>query len=116
MGTIILSALVAHTGWHWMTERAGQLSEFGWPALDASFAASAMRWMMLILVFAGFVWLAHQLMRRRADRSAEKVSAQQGPEPEDAQAADSFSDQRKSKTGISRLFAKVLPAGRAEDL
>ena len=25
IGTIILSALVAHTGWHWMTERADRL-------------------------------------------------------------------------------------------
>jgi hydrogenase/urease accessory protein HupE len=28
MGTIILSAFVAHTGWHWMIERAGQLRLF----------------------------------------------------------------------------------------
>ena len=26
MGTIILSALVAHTGWHWMIDRAGPLA------------------------------------------------------------------------------------------
>ena len=33
MGTIILSALVAHTGWHWMTERADRLRQFTlrWP-------------------------------------------------------------------------------------
>src|SRR4029079_15347659 len=28
MGTIILSALVAHTGWHWMIERADRLRQF----------------------------------------------------------------------------------------
>ena len=28
MGTIILSALVAHTGWHWMLERAELLKKF----------------------------------------------------------------------------------------
>ena len=28
MGTIILSALVAHTGWHWMLERGDKLSQF----------------------------------------------------------------------------------------
>src|SRR2546430_3829830 len=28
MGTIILSALVAHTGWHWMTERWDRLRQF----------------------------------------------------------------------------------------
>ena len=33
MGTIILSALVAHTGWHWMIERANHLRQFRfyWP-------------------------------------------------------------------------------------
>ena len=35
MGTIILSALVAHTAWHWMTERGAQLLQFPWPAVDA---------------------------------------------------------------------------------
>lgn len=33
MGTIIVSALVAHTGWHWMIERADHLRQFriNWP-------------------------------------------------------------------------------------
>ncbi len=33
MGTIIVSALVAHTGWHWMIERANHLRQFRfyWP-------------------------------------------------------------------------------------
>jgi hypothetical protein len=33
MGTIIVSALVAHTGWHWMIERANHLRQFrfNWP-------------------------------------------------------------------------------------
>ena len=36
MGTIILSALVAHTAWHWMIERADRLRayRFEWPPLD----------------------------------------------------------------------------------
>src|SRR5579864_161030 len=46
MGTIILSALVAHTGWHWMTERADRLRQFSftWPAINAAFLAGAIRW------------------------------------------------------------------------
>src|SRR5260370_32821268 len=35
IGTIVLSALVAHTAWHWMLERGDRLSQFPWPALDA---------------------------------------------------------------------------------
>src|SRR6185503_8667790 len=39
VGTILLSALVAHTAWHWMTERASALREydFEWPAFDLAF-------------------------------------------------------------------------------
>ena len=51
MGTIILSAIVAHTGWHWMTERWATLSKFEWPAVTAAGVASALGW-----VLAGLVW------------------------------------------------------------
>ena len=46
MGTIILSALVAHTGWHWMLERGAILGRFQPPALDAAFLAGALRWLI----------------------------------------------------------------------
>ncbi|HZD03535.1 MAG TPA: HupE/UreJ family protein, partial [Longimicrobiales bacterium] len=61
MGTIILSALVAHTAWHWMTARGGQLLQydFRWPAMDPGLAAAAMRWAMLALVAAGAVWMLY---------------------------------------------------------
>ena len=54
LGTIILSALVTHAAWHWMTERAAVLRRFRfeWPVLDALFWASAMRWMMLAVIAA----------------------------------------------------------------
>lgn len=55
MGTIILSALVAHTAWHWMTARGGELLsyEFTLPAWNTALLASAMRWMMLLLIIVG---------------------------------------------------------------
>ena len=58
MGTIILSALVAHTGWHWMIDRGEQLRQFRfvWPALTAATLASMMHWLMAILILAGAVW------------------------------------------------------------
>ena len=43
-GTIVLSALIAHTAWHWMTERWGQLRQFPLPWPDAADLASAARW------------------------------------------------------------------------
>ena len=61
LGTILLSALVAHTSWHWMSERAAQLSQFpfqfGLPAFDLLLLASVMRWAMLLLIIAGLLWL-----------------------------------------------------------
>lgn len=57
IGTIILSAFVAHTGWHWMIERGDQLRQFGWPVLSAATLAAAMRWLMVIVVLAGGAWL-----------------------------------------------------------
>jgi hypothetical protein len=50
IGVIILSALIAHTGWHWMTERFADLRKFQLPVLDAAAAASLMRWAMAAIV------------------------------------------------------------------
>src|SRR5882672_1976095 len=51
MGTIILSALVAHTAWHWMTDRFDVLRQFPWPAITAVGMASGLRWLMAIVAF-----------------------------------------------------------------
>ncbi len=61
IGTILLSALIAHTAWHWMTDRASGLREyqFQWPALNAALLASLMRASMLILILVGTVWLLY---------------------------------------------------------
>ena len=72
IGTTVLSALVAHTSWHWMTERWEALRQFRfqWPVVDAAFLAGAMRWMMLLVVAAGLYWLVFGVMgaaKRRGD-------------------------------------------------
>jgi hypothetical protein len=56
IGIIILSALAAHTAWHWMTERFGRLRQFNGPAFDAALAAGALRWLIGIVAAAGVVW------------------------------------------------------------
>lgn len=70
VGAILLSALVAHTSWHWMSERAAQLSqfpfEFALPVLDLALLASAMRWTMLALIIAGLLWLMFTLFPQSA--------------------------------------------------
>lgn len=58
MGTILLSALVAHTGWHWMLDRGERLAQyrFGWPVLTAARLATAMHWLMAMLIVAALMW------------------------------------------------------------
>ena len=65
-GTILLSALVAHTAWHWMLERGAALGQYelAWPTLDAAFAAGLMRALMLSLVVVAAVWFLYRLYRR----------------------------------------------------
>ena len=46
----ILSALAAHTGWHWMAERADVLWKVQWPALDAAGLTVLARWVAGILL------------------------------------------------------------------
>ena len=58
-GVVVLSALVAHTGWHWTTERVASLRQFplAWPQWNAALAAGAMRWLLLLVIAAGVLWL-----------------------------------------------------------
>jgi hypothetical protein len=69
IGVIILSALVAHTGWHWMLDRGAVLAKFPFPTLDATFLASLMRGLMAALILTAFVWLASGLVRRLGCRT-----------------------------------------------
>jgi HupE / UreJ protein len=64
MGTIILSAIVAHTAWHWMIDRYQVLRQYQirWPGLEAAPLAKALRLLMLIVIAAGLVWLVFGLL------------------------------------------------------
>jgi len=58
MGVVVLSAVLAHTGWHWMLERGGGLVQYDFtaPVMNAAFAATALRWVMLGFIVVGAVW------------------------------------------------------------
>lgn len=64
IGVIILSVLIAHTGWHWMSERAEVLARFPWPQWNAAMLAGAMRWLMALLVLAGAMWAVNTALRK----------------------------------------------------
>ena len=55
---IVVSALVAHTSWHWMTERWMVFSayDFRWPATGAAAGTMAMRWLGLAAIVAAVGW------------------------------------------------------------
>ena len=71
VGTIVLSALVAHTGWHWMTDRWGVLRMYdSLPAFNLAFLANAVLWIVLLAIFVGLGWLAFTKLRDLLERGA----------------------------------------------
>ncbi len=61
---VVLSALVAHTGWHWTTERWAVLQQFAWPVMDAAAWATLMQWGMAAVALALAAWVADGAVRR----------------------------------------------------
>lgn len=68
LGIIVLSALVAHTAWHWMTARGAELLQYQltWPPTGLALLAITMRWVMLLLVVSGVAWLLSGWFQRWA--------------------------------------------------
>lgn len=66
-GVLILSALLAHTGWHWMLDRAEGLRGVQWPTLDARSAVTLARWAVLLLVLGGAVWVISRRFGRHPE-------------------------------------------------
>ena len=57
IGAILLSALVAHTGWHWATERGSALLEFPWPTLDTALLLTSVRMLIVMVAASALAWL-----------------------------------------------------------
>jgi hypothetical protein len=66
-GTVVLSIIVAHTAWHWMTERWDALNEFEGPAPDALFVT---RVLLALTGVALVAWLAKSFVSQRAGRAS----------------------------------------------
>jgi len=68
VGTLLLSLLAGHTAWHWLIERGERLAKFSWPAFDPGALASAIRWLMALLVVGGLAWVASEAIQRSRKR------------------------------------------------
>ena len=66
VGVIVLSALAAHTAWHWMSERWEALRQFPAPALDASVVAMGVRVLLGIVALLAVAWFTRRSRRRLA--------------------------------------------------
>ena len=66
MGTVILSAFVAHTAWHWMLDRWAVLEQYRveLPSPSLALVASAMRGLILLLVVVAAAWGMFELVGR----------------------------------------------------
>jgi hypothetical protein len=62
MGTILLSALVAHTAWHWALDRGNTLLGYRFPEWSMQDLASGIRLLMVIVAAGGLVWLLSSLL------------------------------------------------------
>jgi HupE / UreJ protein len=83
MGTILLSALVAHTAWHWMLDRIAILKqyEFQWPTFDRALVADVLRVLMAVLILSGVLRVLYLLYGRllRPARQPEPGAAGESP-------------------------------------
>ena len=64
-GTIVLSVLIGHVGWHWMSERFTIAQLSGWPVMDLQFLLLAVRWLLAITVIGGAAWFLAGVLRRK---------------------------------------------------
>jgi hypothetical protein len=83
-GGIVLSALIAHSAWHWMTERGRELAlhDIPAPSIGAVPAVSAIRAVMIALTVALCAWGATALAARLRQRNATAASTVMGSAPD----------------------------------
>jgi hypothetical protein len=79
IGIVIVSALVAHTAWHWMIDRGSGLGAYDWSALRPDTPAMVLRWLMAAVMVAGAIWL---LRGRRSTVAVDVEKARHEPQVE----------------------------------
>jgi len=64
VGSIILSALVAHQAWHWMEDRWDALSQFPMPSITPENIISTIPWLIALLAMSAALWLVSLIAKR----------------------------------------------------
>ena len=70
IGTILMSALIAHTAWHWAMDRGTTLLTYRFPEFTMAGAAAGLRLLMVIVAAAALVWLVSLWIGRPKDSDA----------------------------------------------
>jgi len=72
LGAIILSGVVAHTAWHWMTDRFSTFWQYDLtpPEFTPAVAAELLRYAMVLVALAGMLWGISVLTKGRGDAEA----------------------------------------------
>jgi hypothetical protein len=65
IGIIVLSAIVAHTSWHWMIDRVEVLWRMPWPPMTMAGFYHLTQWIFAVLLAVGAYILAAQRIERR---------------------------------------------------
>jgi len=78
IGSILLSALLAHSAWHWMLDRGNTLGEYQFqlPVFDGLFFAGLMRWGMMLIIIALILWGMYEIFRKFSLVGAGAVDSQ----------------------------------------
>jgi hypothetical protein len=72
IGTIVLSALIAHTAWHWTAERWETLKQYDWPSGAPVTPLTAVRWLIVLVGAAAVAWLIRTAVQHRRGAPAVK--------------------------------------------
>ena len=73
VGSIILSAIVAHQAWHWMEDRWDALSQFPMPSFTLDNLLSALPWLIALVAMSAALWLVSLIAKRWGDETTPEL-------------------------------------------
>lgn len=116
-GTMLLSALIAHEAWHWMTERFSVVRAYSFvrPAFDLALAATLLRFLMFVLLILAVFWGVAALVARLG-ASAAPVTPPAAPGATPAASPAAATGVSVSRTGWTLALAACMIVAGASAL